>query len=77
MDREHNAGQAIQSVIGKPPGVTPAVGLRGDRPGIIDHAGDNYPLRVLLALRNAPMVIGVSYRFPRASVRVAISPCGV
>src|SRR5919109_2074204 len=62
MDGEGNAGQAVQSVIGKPAGVTPAIGLRGDRPGIIDHAGDNHPLRMLLALRNAPMVVGVSHR---------------
>src|SRR5918999_190413 len=64
MDREGNAGQAVQSVIGKPAGVTPAVGLRGDCPGIIDHAGDNHPFRMLLALRNASMVIGVSHRIP-------------
>jgi hypothetical protein len=64
MDREGNAGQAVQSVIGKPAGVTPAIGLRGDRPGIIDHPGDNHPFRMLLALRNAPMMIGVSHRIP-------------
>src|SRR5919108_5788680 len=64
MDREGNAGQAVQSVIGKPAGITPAIGLRGDRPGIIDHTGDDHPLRMLLALRNASMIIGVSHRIP-------------
>ena len=61
MAGEGNAGQAVQSVIGKPADVTPAIGLRGDRPSIIDPAGDDHPFRVLLALRNAPMVIGVSH----------------
>src|SRR5919108_2794370 len=80
MDREGNAGQAVQSVIGKPAGVTPAIDFRGDRPGIIDHAGDDYPFRVLLALRNAPMMIGVSHRIStgvRASGYIPLRGIGI